>query len=233
MNGGELTLLGGFVFGLASALHCAAMCGGISSGALLLLRPNGSGERVVALLLMQLGRITVYTSFGSIAGAFGSQLFGSMDAGTATRVLQWAGAVSLMWIGISMAGFAPRLAVVDQGVLSFSRSLDRMAASLRSRQLFGPYALGLGWGVSACPMVYGALFTAALTGTAAGGAVWMLGFGLGTVPAVFAAAFGVTSLTRFAKRHGLQTIAGLTIAAFGFMTVYLPWPMSSVLCAMR
>lgn len=71
-------------------------------------------------------------------------------------------------------------------------------------------------------MVYGAVFTAMLTGSALHGAVFMTAFGLGTVPALAATGYGLSKLRALASRTAAQTACGLTIAAAGFASLYTP-----------
>ena len=96
-----------------------------------------------------------------------------------------------------------------------------------------PYALGITWGMTPCPMVYAALFSAALTGSALGGASWMAGFGLGTVPAIVATALGVSKISRIRSPQFAQTAAGLAIAAFAGLSVMGTWPTLAMLCSPR
>ena len=74
----------GAAVGLASALHCSAMCGGIACGANLLLGAKTSGDRNLNLVLMQAGRIVTYAAIGGAAGTFGGEvaLIDSADDGS-------------------------------------------------------------------------------------------------------------------------------------------------------
>jgi uncharacterized protein len=94
----ESVVISGIAFGLASALHCAAMCGGIACGALLLLGAPTSGERYRQLALMQAGRVTTYATMGAVGGAIGAGL-AAPRGGISFEVMQWAAAFSLMWMG--------------------------------------------------------------------------------------------------------------------------------------
>ena len=221
---------GGLLLGLASALHCASMCGGIASSLLFLFRPEGAGSAVKALAAMQFGRIMAYTVAGGIVGFAGSAAFSFISPSHAYRVMQWAAAVSLMWIGLTIAGLMPAVWGVDGGIARISTALERIFAPLRRRPVIGPMATGFTWGISPCPMVYGALFSAALTGTFSGGASWMLGFGTGTLPAVIASALGIKALSNLNQGPKLRSAVGLTIAAIGFATVYVDWPKVAALC---
>lgn len=221
----------GLALGLASALHCSCMCGGIASGALFLLQPKTRAARLTQLMLLQSGRVALYALAGAaIAGISTVALAPSLTA-TSFRALQWIAAIALMWFGLSTAGMLPRLALPG-GASSASFSFLRpMLSAVQSRPVAGPLVLGMSWGLTPCPMVYAALFTAALTGAPAYGALWMLGFGLGTVPGVVAATLGVSALSRLRRGPLAEAAAGMAIAAFGFSTLYFGWPQSALLCA--
>ncbi|MFA5949693.1 MAG: sulfite exporter TauE/SafE family protein [Hyphomicrobium sp.] len=223
------TFLAGVVLGLASALHCATMCGGISAGLLTLFATGPSRSRALPLGTMQAGRITVYIGLGAAVGLLGSTAFGLiMEPKLASRILQWAAAVSLMWIGLTIAELVPALADFGRPLSSLSVRAGTLLAPLRRHRIAGAYASGLSWGLCPCPMVYGALFTSALTGSLQGGATLMAGFGIGTVPAVIISALGFTALTRLATGPMVRSALGLSIAAFGFATVYLNIPLAGL-----
>lgn len=223
------TFAAGAALGLASALHCAAMCGGISAGLLSIFATGPTRTRVAPLAAMQAGRITAYVALGGAVGLLGSAVFTALiDPRLASQLLQWAAAVSLMWIGLSVAGFVPALAGLNTPLTSVSSFATSLLAPLRRHPVLGPYVSGLSWGLCPCPMVFGALFTAALTGTLSGGATMMAGFGAGTIPAVVASALGFTSLSRLNAGPLTRIGAGLAIAAFGFATVYLKIPLTAL-----
>ena len=223
------TFAAGAALGLASALHCAAMCGGISAGLLSVFATGPTRSRLTPLAAMQAGRISAYVALGGAVGLIGSGVFNTLiDPRLAAQLLQWAAAVSLMWIGLSVAGLVPALAGLGAPLTSISTVATSALAPLRRHKVVGPYVSGLSWGLCPCPMVFGALFTAALTGTLSGGATMMLGFGAGTIPAVVASALGFTALSRFNKGPLTRVGAGLAIAAFGFATVYFMIPLTAL-----
>jgi uncharacterized protein len=226
-------LAGGVLLGLASSLHCAVMCGGIASGVVFLFDPQRPGERLRVLMTAQAGRILAYVIAGAILGAAGATVYLAFDRAAAYRLLQWAGAVTLMWIGLSVAGLLPSLAQLDRPVAALSARVGGLMSRLRRFPVAGPFAAGLGWGTIPCPMVFAALFTAMLAGSAGAGATLMAGFGLGTLPAVTATAFGITTLARIEARGLARGIIGLAIAILGFSTVYPASPTAGLLCLGR
>ncbi len=230
METSGLSLASGFLLGLASTLHCAGMCGGIASGLVMMFAPPTHGARLGVLLLAQAGRITGYMIAGGILGFAGAGIYGAFDQAALYRVLQWAAAVALVWIGLTMAGLLPMPSAVDRLVATVSGRLARVLKPMRSSAA-GPYVAGLTWGVIPCPMVYGALFTALLTGSAAGGMGMMAAFGLGTLPGVTLTALGLSGLARCDGNRALRAAVGLAIAAFGILTVVPGSPINGILCA--
>ncbi len=228
----EFSFLGGMVLGFASSLHCAGMCGGIATSLTLMFAPKTAGDRARILTLAQAGRVTSYMLAGAVLGYVGAELYGAFDRAGAFRLLQWFGAVVLIWLGLTFAGLLPMPAVVDRAVARVSATLARALGPLRSSAA-GPYVAGLTWGVIPCPMVYAALFTAMLTGTVSGGIIFMAGFGLATVIPVFVTAFGVTTLASIEARGRARVAIGIGIALFGASTIIPGSPTSGLICAVQ
>ncbi|WP_323762609.1 sulfite exporter TauE/SafE family protein [Maricaulis sp.] len=226
---GEISLAGGFLAGLASSLHCVGMCGGIASSLTLSLSPGGSqGDRVRVLLLAQMGRILAYTLAGAVLAAIGTGIYFGFDRAEAHYVMRWAGASILVYIGLSVMGWAPALSGLDrlgQGVHRFMGA--RFDGVFRAAS---PVLAGLVWGLLPCGMVYAALLYALLSGSVVSGGLVMLGFGLGTLPAVTAAALGLTRFLALARRPGTRHFVGLAIISLGFASAAIPWRALAALC---
>ena len=225
----EFSFLGGMVLGFASTLHCAGMCGGIATSLTLMFAPQSAMDRARILMLAQAGRVTSYMAAGAILGYFGSELYTSFNQAGAFRVLQWFGAVVLIWLGLTFAGLMPMPSVVDRLIARISAAIGRVLAPLR-RSAVGPYVTGLTWGIIPCPMVYAALFTAMLAGTASGGALFMMGFGLATMIPVGLTAFGVSSLAKVEADGRARIAIGVVIALFGASTIIPGSPTNGRLC---
>ncbi len=224
----SLTLMGGLILGLASSLHCVGMCGAVASS-LMFAFGEGEQERVRALMAAHLGRVLMYVAAGAALGAVGSTFYGAFDRAGAFLVMRWGAAVALGWIGLSVAGFAPSLAVFDRFAAPVADRLRFASASSWSGQ-GGAFASGVVWGLMPCGMVYGALFYAMLTGCAAGGAAVMAGFGLGTLPSVTAAALGLSRLRGLAQAPSARLAVGLGILALAAASVLAPAASLSGFC---
>ena len=217
-----LTLVGGLLLGLASSLHCAGMCGAIASSLMFAFSAGESeAERVTALMAAHAGRILMYVAGGAVLGAAGATLYGAFDHANAYLAMRWAAAVALGWIGLSVAGFAPSLSLVDRIAAPIAGRL-RFGAPGQVRGAPGAFVSGLVWGLLPCGMVYGALFYAMLTGGAFRGMMVMAGFGLGTLPSVTAVALGLSRFRRFAQAPNARVAVGLGIMAVAAASVAVP-----------
>jgi uncharacterized protein len=174
-------LLGLFVAGAAgSTMHCVPMCGGFVLGQvadgmarlpaaqLCEWRRVGHG----ALLPYHLGRLTTYAGLG----AFG---------GVAAAALPWFSVVSAVLLLLGAALFVAHVARImpglDRAPAGWTRVVGRLA-----RHAGGGYPLGVVLGFLPCGFLYAALAAAAASGSPLRGALGMLVFGLGTVPALAA-----------------------------------------------
>lgn len=198
-----------FIAGLASGLHCAGMCGGISAGFTLVRKE----EVLKRQLAFNAGRITSYAVAGAIAGALGSA--GAYAAGALpaqTLTLLFASAFALL-AGIHLAGYGFPLARLEKLGLPIWRRVQPFAARfLPARTLPQAYAAGLAWGWLPCGLVYGALAAAVFAGGALEGAVAMAGFGLGTLPWLLAAGVFAAKLRSAVK---LRAAGGMLLIALG------------------
>lgn len=227
----ELTFLAGILAGLAASLHCAGMCGPIASGLVLAIAPHGSAHAALpTLLVAQAGRVTSYVVAGALVGLFGTTLYAGLDREIAHNVLRWAAGATLMWIGLSVAGLAPAPSALDNVTRFITERLVRIRLSPQPSYWLWVYSTGLLWGLLPCGMVFATLFFAMMSGTAQQGAVIMLGFGLGTLPSVTAAALGVASLKGWADRRGPRTVIGLALVSIAAISLLVPMKQIMAYC---
>lgn len=226
-----LHFVGGAVLGLAGSLHCAGLCGGIASSLLLASSPPDAAAsgRAATLLRIQLGRALSYTLFGAAVGAGGAAFGGLVTLAGVQPAMRIAAACALAWTGLSVAGLVPGFRVIDR-VLA-AATTRRTRSSMRRLPLPSSVALGIAWGFAPCGMVYAALLNAMLSGSSMAGAEFMAGFGLATIPAVAAAAFGVTTLASArVSRRGFRSALGTALVVLGAASVIEPAMSLRTLC---
>jgi uncharacterized protein len=224
-------LVAGLVMGFASSLHCAGMCGPLGC-ALLLAAPKGGprSDPLFMLLSAQAGRIASYALLGAAFGIFGAGLYGIANFQAAHAVLQWSAALTIVWTGLSVAGLVPAMFGLDRLLAPVAGAV----AGLRRGWLPVGYPrlvlAGLIWGITPCAMVYAALFNSLLTGSVEGGVLMMTAFGLGTLPSVTLASFGIYRMgTSFRATRWGRLASGAALVAAGAVGLLLTVP-GSPLC---
>ena len=225
----SITFLGGLLLGLASSLHCAGMCGAIASSLTMAIARDGDGRsRAETLMIAQLGKTGSYVVAGTVLGAVGAGIYGLLDREGAYFVLQRAGAAGLVWVGLSFLGLVPPVSILDR----VFAPLRRWAWTTRrvGRGVSAALA-GLVWGLLPCGMVYAALLYAMLAGNAQGGALVMLGFGLGVMPSVTVTTLGLTWLPDLRKGVWSSRLIGGGLVAAGLATLVWPAGGMAAVCA--
>jgi sulfite exporter TauE/SafE len=199
-----------FAAGLASGVHCVAMCGGIVTAfdarKRIPIREQGVWARRLAF---NAGRVSTYAMAGAVVGSLGAAAY-AVGVLPAQETLQVATNVMLVFVGLYLAGAGSLLSRIEMLGMPLWRRLQPLAARLLpARTLPHAYAAGLVWGWLPCAMLYAALFAAAASGGAARGALAMAAFGLGTLPFLLAAGWLA------ARLRAWQRVAGALVAGFG------------------
>ncbi len=83
------------------------------------------------------------------------------------------------------------------------------------------FGYGLCWGYLPCGLVYSALAWSLASGSAAQGALWMLAFGLGTLPALLLAGQAAGTLQQLKNKAVVRYGVALLLTAYGLQTIYL------------
>lgn len=184
--------------GLLGSVHCIGMCGAFAASCTR--APGG-------LAAWHLGRILTYTGLGAAAGALGSLIPGPPWVPGAVAALL------LVWFALALAGLVPEPRLLPPAL---SRAGSRAAATPRAGAQF---LFGLVNGLLPCGLVYSALALAIAADRPTAGALAMLAFGVGTLPALSVAALGLrrvimTSLWR-------RRLFAVLLLAVGLRTVWM------------
>jgi len=220
---GPLTLGAALLLGLAASGHCLVMCGGISAALGLATARGAQGRPRGALLAgYQAGRIASYALAGLLAGGLLGGLVALLDVEAVRRTLRALGAGALLLGALAAFG-----RVRDPGFALGRRVWPRLAPLGRRllpvASLPRAFAFGMVWGWMPCGFVYTVLLIATLQLDAAGAAATMAAFGLGTAPALLAAAFGAQRFAGFAATRATRRLAGGVLVAAAALTLAGPW----------
>ena len=86
-------------------------------------------------------------------------------------------------------------------------------------------ALGGLWGWMPCGLSVGLLTVAWLQASAAGGALVMAAFGLGTLPVMLPLTWSGARMNRWLQRRALRNALGGVVLGAGLLTLSAPWLM--------
>ncbi|WP_373989725.1 sulfite exporter TauE/SafE family protein [Duganella sp. BuS-21] len=226
-------LLPVFVVGLAGSIHCAGMCGGIVTAIsvvpaqaathrtpvrIVSMDSRSNGNDALLVLAYNTGRIGSYMLAGALAGGLAGGARSMAALADVQLGFYWLANLMLVALGLYLMNAWRGLARLEQGgrllwrrIAPATRSL--LPADTPAKSL----ALGALWGWLPCGMVYSALTTALLSGSAADGAAMMLAFGLGTLPMLTALGLLGARVAQTMQRRPMRIGAGLLVLSFGVL----------------
>jgi uncharacterized protein len=175
----------------------------------------------------QAGRLATYTALGALLGALGGAGMLSFLPGTAlVPVQRWLGVFAglvMVLMGLALLGL-PGLRGLGRWVESGGGAasgtwFSRVAGGLARRGAAAAVPLGMLMGLMPCGLLMTIEIRALATGSAGAGALTMLAFGLGTVPAL--AGFGLASGVLGSRTRGWLFAAGaVLVVALGLFTIW-------------
>jgi len=171
-----------FSIGLLSSFHCVGMCGAFAFS--LPVQDFSSAKKLVAILLYNTGRITTYSVLGVIFGIAGRQIY----LGGFQQWFSIIAGVVILAIALQSLFKLPLLHL--PGFNKFNFFIQRLIAKLINKSsLLNILMLGMANGLLPCGLVYLSIAGALGTGSVEGAAFFMLCFGMGTLPAMFALSY--------------------------------------------
>jgi sulfite exporter TauE/SafE len=191
-----------FVASISGSMHCIAMCGGIVSA---------SCKSVKDSVFYHLGRALGYAILGLIAGLLGARTLN----GSVAKPIQWVAASTvgfcLIWIGFeTLRGKSVHLPLPK--ILSLG-----VMAGMRKNI---PWLTGFSSAFLPCSWLYSFVLAAVATQDPVHGALVLLAFWGGTVPALlFLPSLVKKTLSPIANRFPMLSGSALVLA--GVLTVFL------------
>lgn len=174
------------------------------------------------------GRITSYVIAGALAGILSSVAATSLFAGDTMilrTVLYVIGQMMVIIMGLYIAGWQRAIAPLEQIGKGLWRWISPHASAQLKRStgahatLSGQFVLGLLWGWIPCGLVYTMLAAALAAQHPLDGAVTMLGFGLGTLPAMMLVGVSLARVRASLQRKGLRLVVGALFIAVGALNL--------------
>ncbi len=211
-----------FLIGLFSSFgHCIGMCGGFVMTYSLKIHtagtPSSFWQRFYPHLLYNSGRILTYTFLGFFFGLLGETLKVILQVAHFQGTLEMVAGSIMVLMGLDLGGWFP---LSKGGYLPgfhwFISGIQRLIQRVNRRNTF---QLGLALGFIPCGLVYAAGASAAASGSAIKGALLMLTFGLGTIPALILVALSTQWFSTTLRQRFLK-VATVLVIILGLFTIY-------------
>lgn len=205
-------LYSALILGLISSLHCVGMCGPIAM--MLPVDRNNEAKRVTQIITYHLGRLTAYASIGLIFGLLGRGFF---LAGLQQKMSIIIGIIMIIVVLIPEKKFAnynfskPIYKII-------SKVKSSLGAQFKNKSYKSLFTIGLLNGFLPCGMVYVALFGAIAMQSASYGVLYMLLFGLGTMPLMTIVVY-INSLLKLPFRNKIQKAIPYVAVVIGVLFI--------------
>jgi uncharacterized protein len=175
-------LISGLLLGLAGSVHCVGMCGPLAFALPVQLLPKH--KKVFGVLLYNIGRISTYTILGLVVGLLGKFLL-------VGKLQQWFAIVfGVSILTVLAMTFVFRKSLHITPLNKFYNKLQLFIAKrIQQQGLPTLFILGMANGLLPCGMVFIALTGAITTASHTDSMLYMLLYGLGTLPAMFALSY--------------------------------------------
>lgn len=194
------------------SIHCLAMCGPLVGLA--------GGTRTMRLAATHsLGRLATYTTLGVLAGVVGSAIDLAGRVGNLQRAATIVAGIAIIAWGVwTLVGHStPRVTAPQRS--AFARGLVQIRTSRPSKRA---YLMGMLTGLLPCGWLWAFVITAAGTGHPVSGALVMVAFWIGTVPAMVGLlAFAGPLIARVRAR--MPAVTAVALIAIGLGTLAFRW----------
>lgn len=195
----------GLLMGAGSALHCAAMCGPIMMATSSLFGQNKNLTK--GLVFQMAGKTFTYVLIGLLFGFLGKLISLTVFQ---ERLMLVAG---LLLVLISLQGWF-NLAAYTKA----SQTLTKWIGTKIKALIRYPFFIGLLHGLIPCGMVYAAGIASLASHSAINGGLFMLGFGLGTLPILVVVGLGAKKVFSVLRnKKWLQHVPSLLLGILFFV----------------
>jgi len=191
-----------FLIGLAGSVHCVGMCGPLA-----LAIPGASKDKGFTFFLRtiayQISRISGYGVLGLIVGFFSQ---GMQFTGVQPYFSLLSG-ILLLFLGFF--GIIPEVNAFSKYpiIQHFQVKINRIIGTVMTNEHFStPFVLGFLNAMLPCGMIYIALGTGLSSGNMSEAALYLISFGLGTLPLMFMVSLSGQFLSLQMRRSWQKTI---------------------------
>lgn len=202
-----------FILGLISSFHCIGMCGPIAM--MLPVDRNNQAKKTSQIITYHIGRLSAYAVIGLIFGLLGKGLF---LAGIQQKLSIFIGVAMIAVILIPEKVFA-RYNFSKPVFRLISKIKTSLGKQFKNKSYKSLFTIGLLNGFLPCGMVYVALFGALALQSEVLGVLYMVLFGIGTIPLMSSVVYLNTFLTA-AVRNKIQKITPYIAVIIGILFIF-------------
>ena len=202
-----------FLFGLISSFHCIGMCGPIAL--MLPVDRTNQTKKVVQFITYHLGRLSAYAVIGLVFGLLGKGLF---LAGIQQKLSIFIGVLMIVVILIPERVVA-RYNFSKPVFIFISKIKTSLGKQFKNKSYKSLFTIGLLNGFLPCGMVYVALFGAIAMQSESFGVLYMILFGLGTVPMMSSIVYLKSFLT-IPIRNKIQKVIPFVAIIIGILFIF-------------
>lgn len=193
-------LIAAISLGLLGSFHCIGMCGPIALA--LPVHQYSPLKKYLGILLYNLGRVYTYTVLGLVFGLLGQSFFlGGFQQALSITI----GILLLLSIIFTYTKWfnTPHFSFIYKFINSVKNQLGKL---FNKKGLHFLFLIGVLNGLLPCGLVYLGIAGAIATGNYFSGAQFMLFFGIGTIPVMYAVVFFGQFITLKFRNHIRQAM---------------------------
>ena len=172
-----------FLFGLLSSFHCVGMCGPIAM--MLPVSHDNPTRKAFQVATYHLGRLSSYTFLGLLFGIFGRGLY---LAGFQQNLSIFIG-IAILLVVIIPERLIASWTFAQPIYMFLGRAKSKLGQQFKKSSFGSLFTIGILNGLIPCGMVYVAIFGAIGMQNEVYGMLYMLLFGLGTIPLMTAVVY--------------------------------------------
>ncbi|MFD1614859.1 sulfite exporter TauE/SafE family protein [Gelatiniphilus marinus] len=200
------------ILGLLGSFHCIGMCGPIAF--MLPVNRSNSTKKVIQISLYHFGRLLAYSIIGLVFGLVGKSLY---IFGLQQQLSIVIGALMIVIVLIPVQTFNKyNFSKPVYNIISKVKSALGKALKKKTADTF--LTIGFLNGFLPCGLVYMAVFASITTANALQGSLYMLLFGLGTVPLMTSAIYLGKFLNTSVKQR-IQKVIPVFVVVIGLLFI--------------
>ena len=201
-----------FILGLLGSFHCIGMCGPIAF--VLPVDRSSQAKTFLGTFLYHFGRLLSYGLIGLLFGLLGKGLY---LAGFQQRLSILIGVIMILVV-IIPARILNRYSVSRPLYKIIGTVKSRLGLYLKKTSYKALFLIGFFNGFLPCGLVYMALLGSISTGNALEGGIYMVLFGLGTVPLMTAAIY-LGNFLKVSARKKIQKAIPIFVVLIGILFI--------------